>query len=191
MVYQCLKSGDGRRRGLVEDWETWLSKADELYSRFLGRVGESPFLYHEVAAVGFLASAAALAGFVPLAEYEVLKRAQGRKHAEVKGRADLWFSAGRRCYSFEFKRAWLAATEANLGALLGEALRDVECIDRDEYHYAAGGLIARVRDESRIPSYLQFAESDAVDLAYRIGPPGFDGAFLYFSLCKQDWGSAN
>lgn len=47
---------------------------------------------------------------------------------------------------------------------------------------AAGGLIARVRDERRLKTYREFAESEDVDLAYRIGPDGEDGAFLYFRL---------
>ena len=65
MTYERLKGGDGRMRGLLADWDKWLINADQLYYRFLDRVGESPFLYHEVASVGFLASAAAMAGFTP------------------------------------------------------------------------------------------------------------------------------
>ena len=60
--------------------------------------------------------------------------------------------------------------------------RHVRCIKRDEYHYAAGGLLAFVGEEKRLNTYHEFAESDDVDLAYRIGPDGHNGAFLYFRL---------
>jgi hypothetical protein len=182
MSFERLKCSDGRMRGLLADWERWLIKADNLYCRFLARIGDSPFLYHEVASVGFLASAAAMAGFIPLAEYEVVKRRAQDKRARVDGRADFWFCSDDRAYSFEFKRAHVAATPANLSETLTRAYHDIARIQRDEYHYAAGGLIARVRDEHRLETYLGFAEHDDVDLAYRIGPKGQDGAFLFFKL---------
>jgi hypothetical protein len=181
-MFQRLRGADGRRRGLLADWDSWLRCADELYSRFLVRTGDSPFVYHEVASVGFLASAAAMAGFVPLAEYEVVKRGRDDKRARVDGRADFWFSSGARAYSFEFKRAFLAATPGNLKEVLNGAEEDVACIQRDEYHYAAGGLIARVRDVARLKTYEEFGESAEVDLAYHIGPTGKDGAYLFFKL---------
>jgi hypothetical protein len=182
MTYKRLKKGEGRRRGLLADWEAWLTNGDTLYDRFIATVGESPFLYHEVASVGFLASAAAMAGFVPLAEYEVIKRGREDKRARVDGRADLWFSSGPRAYSFECKRAFVAATPRNLADVLYQATEDVACIQREEYHYAAGALIARVRDTHRLNIYHDFAESEHVDLAFHIGPDGENGAFLYFKL---------
>lgn len=182
MALELLKRGDGRRQGLITDWNLWLSHADKLYDRFLTRVGESPFYFHEVASSGFLASAAALAGFVPLAEYEIVKRAKPDRRVKVDGRADLWFSTPERAYSFELKRAWLAATPANLASSLEAAADDIACIPREEYHYAAGVLITRVRDAHREPTYKAFAATDAVDLAYRIGPPGENGAYLFFKL---------
>lgn len=184
MSFECLKACDGRKRGLLSDWEAWIRAADALYLRFLNRAGESPFYFHEVASVGFLASAAAIAGFLPLAEYEIIKRAQHDKRVKVDGRADLWFDTGPRCYSFEFKRAWASATEQNLTEVLAEATNDIACIGREEYHYAAGGLLARVRDPHRTDVYRAFADRDEVDIAYRIGPEGEDGAFLYFGLVK-------
>ena len=123
-----------------------------------------------------------MAGFTPLSEYEVIKRGREDKRARVDGRADLWFSSGSRAYSFEFKRAYTAATSKNLLEVLTVASDDIACISRDEYHYAAGGLIARVRDEHRQDTYTRFAESDAVDLAYHIGPDGENGAFIFFKL---------
>lgn len=182
MAFRELKRLDGRQRGLLQDWEAWLKQADKLYGRFLDDVGDSPFLYHEVASVGFLASAAAMAGFVPLAEYEVIKRGRNDKRTRVDGRADLWFSSGQRSYSFECKRAYFSATKKNLSDMLTHAKDDIACIQRDESHYAAGCLLARVRDAKRVEIYEQFAQSDEVDFAYHIGPDGEEGAYLYFSL---------
>lgn len=182
MVFEVLRRGDGRRRGLTGDWNAWLEQADALYDRFLGRVGESPFAYHEVASSGFLASAAALAGFIPLAEYEIIKRGKVDRRTRADGRADLWFASPGRAYSFELKRALLSATLGNLAAGLHAAVDDVSCIPREEYHYAAGLLVTRVRDVEREPVYRAFAASDRVDAAYRIGPDGENGAYLFFRL---------
>jgi hypothetical protein len=182
MAYRCLKACDGRSRGLLADWESWMQSADLLYVRFLKRLGESPFFYHEVAAVGFLANAAACAGFLPVNEYDIVKRAKSDKRIKVPGRADLWIDSGPRCYSFEFKRAWVAATPNNLSGSLEAASDDIRCVSNDEYHYAAAGLLAAVRDEHRIQKYEAFAHSDEVDLAYHVGPEGENGAYIFFRL---------
>ena len=182
MTYYCLKECDGRKKTLLADWEYWLRAADKLYYRFLDRIGDSPFYFHEVASVGFLASAAALAGFLPITEYEIIKRGGGDRRTKGDGRADLWFDGGRRCYSFEAKRAWLAATQINLEREMKSAHRDIKRIDREEFHDAAGLLLTRVRDPERQDIYEAFAGSDAVDLAYHIGPEGEDGAYLFFKL---------
>lgn len=182
MAFRELKRYDGRQRGLLQDWEAWLTQADILYDRFLETVGDSPFVYHEVASVGFLASSAAMAGFVPLAEYEVIKRGRNDKRTRVDGRADLWFSSGPRFYSFECKRAHFSATRKNLADMMSLAVKDIACIQREEYHYAAACLLARVRDAERTEIYEDFAQSDDVDFAYHIGPEGAEGAYIFFSL---------
>jgi hypothetical protein len=182
---ELVKTGDGRRKALLADWNKWMGSADELYGRFLDRVRHSPFYYHEVASTGFLAAAAAMAGFVPLAEYEILKRGRDDARTKSDGRADLWFSGGRLCYSFEMKRAYLSATRKNLSAVLNEAARDIGCIGRDEYHYGAGCLITRIRDVERMQIYREFAQCDEVDICFRIGPDGEDGAFLFFQLVQN------
>jgi hypothetical protein len=76
----------------------------------------------------------------------------------------------------------VAATRKNLSDVLDIASADIACIQREEYHYAAAGLLARVRDEHRHATYINFAKSDLVDLAYKIGPDGEDAAFLFFKL---------
>ena len=115
-------------------------------------------------------------------EYEIIKRGSADRRTKGDGRADLWFDGGPRCYSFEAKRAWLAATPSNLLASLNCAYNDIARIDREEFHDAAGLLIARVRDENRTQTYEEFAQSQSVDLAYHIGPESVDGAYLFFKL---------
>ena len=65
---------------------------------------------------------------------------------------------------------------------VGIARGDKIAVALRTHRSAAGGLIARVRDKHRWDIYLKFAHSEKVDLAYRIGPEGEDGAFLFFKL---------
>lgn len=182
MVLEVLNRGDRRRHGVLSDTEAWLECAASLYDPFLRRVGQSPFFFHEVACASFLASAAALAGFIPLTEYAVIKRLKGDRRVKYDGRADFWFASPTRAYSFELKRAWAAATAANLGSRLADAAHEVRCIPTDEHNHAAGLLVTWVRDVHREPVYRSFAEQDAVDFACRLGPPGADGAYMFFRL---------
>lgn len=177
-----LKACDGRKAGLLSDWDAWMQAADILYNRTLYRAGYSPFCHHEVSAMGLLAGAAAMVGFAPFLEYELEKA--DTEHGKWSGRADLWFSSDKRCYSFEAKRAYVAATSANLEKVLAEAKQDAQNISVDEYNYAAGLLISYVSEEKRIKTYEAFAADDTVDLAYKIGPDGLDAAFLFFTLLE-------
>ncbi|MBA2936243.1 hypothetical protein HZF05_19350 [Sphingomonas sp. CGMCC 1.13654] len=181
MSFECLKS-DKRRKGVLSDWEIWLREADRLYCRYLEEIEESPFNFNEVSAVGFLSSAAARSGFLTLNEYEIIKRDQSDRRRKRPGRADLWLNGEKRSYSFEFKRAWHAATIHNLESTLSSARGDIDVVDKDESHYAAGVVLAYVRDEHRIERYRNFAQHESVDVAYRIGPDGEAGGYLFFSI---------
>lgn len=182
MSYTAIKIGDRRRSGIITDWEKWLKKADKLYSRFNDRLGgDSPFDYHEVAAVGFLANAAAMAKFLPMNEYELFKLGKTDKRTKVAGRADLWFDAGSRCYSIEFKKAREPQTLANLKQRLKYAYKDISCIRNDEYHHAAACLVTVARESKRIEICESFASDEIVDFAYRIGPKN-EPAYLYLML---------
>ncbi|MYM00265.1 hypothetical protein GR702_21200 [Novosphingobium sp. FGD1] len=156
--------------------------ADELYMRFYDRLeGDSPFLYHEVASVGFLASSAAMAGYLPMNEYDVFKKGKLDKRYKERGRADLWFDAGDRCYSFEFKRTRRPVTMGYLEDRLNSALEDINCIYSEEYHYAAACLVTVATEPKRIAVCQDFGRSRLVDFAYQIGPVE-EPAFLFFRL---------
>lgn len=182
MSYECIKIADARRTGILSDWERWLRHADQLYKRFADRLeGDSPFNYHEVASVGFLSNAAAMAGYLPMNEYDVFKRGKSDKRTKVRGRADLWFDTGARCYSFEVKRTRRPVTVRYLGQRLEQAFSDVECVDRDEYHYAAACLLTVAHEQARIETCRRFASERVIDAAYAIGPRN-EPAFLFFQL---------
>lgn len=182
LSYECIKVADGRRKGILSDWESWLRNADKLYDRFTDRLeGDSPFDYNEVASVGFLSNAAAMAGYLPMNEYDIFKRGRSDKRTKVLGRADLWFDSGPRCYSFEFKRTRRPVTVGYLGQRLEQAYSDVKCVDRDESHHAAACLLTVAREPDRIDTCRRFADSEVIDAAYRIGPRD-QPAFLFFQL---------
>ena len=181
MTYECIKFRDRRRKQIASDLEAWLKCADQRYSRFYDRLDDSPFDYHEVAGVGFLASAAALAGYLPLNEYDVIKRGKSDKRTKVRGRADLWFDAGKRCYSFEFKRTKRPETVHYLNQRLGTAFDDVKCVGNDEHDYSAACLVTVPRENKRIAICETFAEEEYVDFAYRIGPAELQ-AYLFFQF---------
>ncbi|WP_336960091.1 hypothetical protein [Sphingobium aquiterrae] len=181
MSFDCLKS-DKRRPSILSDWESWLREADKIYCRYLNEIEESPFDFNEVSAVGFLSAAAARIGFLTLNEYEIIKRDQRDKRRKRPGRADLWLNGEERSYSFEFKRAKYEATASNLEAALRAARRDIDVIDKDESHHAAGVVLAYVRDEHRVETYRHFARHRDVHAAYRIGPEGSTGGYIFFSI---------
>jgi hypothetical protein len=172
------KRVDGRRNIVKRDWARWLIEADRWYTRYLRTGHDSPFAYHEVASVGFLSCAASRANFLTLNEYELEKK-------RGWGRADLWMLHRGISYSFEFKRAWHAATAQNLITTLREARRDIGRIPDDECHHAAGGVIAYVDHKKRVPTLEEFCGHKEVDMAYRIGPAGKNAVFLFFAFKER------
>ena len=99
--YLC---GDNRTRE-ARIWNEWMKQAAVLSDRYYGEGWEDdPFAYNETASVSHLAAAAALAGFVGLAEWSTSKknRLDGRKKSQ--GRNDLWLRAENYTWSFEFKQ---------------------------------------------------------------------------------------
>jgi hypothetical protein len=91
-------------------------------------IDASPFEFNEVSAVGFLTVAAARCDFLTLNEYEISKSSKLDRRKKAAGRADLWISGKDRTYSFEFKRAWYAATIKNLEATMSRALGDISAV---------------------------------------------------------------
>ena len=123
-----------------------------------------------------------MSGHLPLIEYGIRKKNKLDKRKKSNGRADLWIDFPSRSYSFEFKRAWYAATIKNLEATLRVVKGDINCVGDDEHDVAAACIIAYVRDKQRNPTYEAFAKRSDVDFAYHIGPEEEGGAYLFFAL---------
>lgn len=182
MTYSCVKMHDARRTVLLADWEKWLKSADKLYLRMYQRLeGESPFDYNEMSCVGLLCSAAGIAGHLPMLEYNIVKAASHDRRFRVGGRADLWFEGNRDCYSFEMKRIDRGFSYASLSRRLQKANADIRLIQANECHVASGCLLAVASDKGSMKICNDFAASDEVDLAYKIGPKD-EPAFLFFKV---------
>jgi hypothetical protein len=182
MAYETVKRGDQRRRLLLGDWKPWLEQMAGLYDRYLLEEYPSPFSLHEQATVGLLVSAAARAGFINYNEYEIIKKGRGDKRRRVSGRADFWMDCNGRGYSFEVKRAYIETSKTQLRATMRSAITDAECICEDECDQAVGLVLAYMNENGDPELYETFSKSEDVSFAYRFGPRGKGGAFLFFSL---------
>ena len=180
MSLTCLKAD--KRAVAYRDWNGWLEQSSKLHDRFLDEIGISPFDANEQSSVGLFAAASAMAGHLPLLEYGIRKKDRDDRRKRCNGRADLWIDFPARCYSFEFKRAWYAATLKNLRATLTVVRGDIGCVGDEEHDVAAACMIAYVRDAHRKHTYEAFAEDKQVHFAYHIGPADAGGAYLYFAL---------
>ena len=182
MALTVIKECDGRKRGLIDDWNRWLVAADQLYMRMLNEENIYPIAQHEVSISGFLASSAALAGFLPLMEYETLKKDKNSVDGYRNGRADLWFSSGHRTYSFEIKRAFYQSNINKLKSVMNLVIKDTGFIDDNEAGYFCACVMAYVSDEKYINVFEEFSRDENVTSAYRIGPSGAGCAYIYFNI---------
>lgn len=99
-----LVQADNRLRE-ARIWDRWMYQAAAYADRYYTEAGEDdPFAYNEAASVSHLSSAAALAGYLGLAEWSTEKnsRLDGRKRSH--GRSDFWLFADGVSWSFEFKQ---------------------------------------------------------------------------------------
>ncbi len=132
-------------------WSKWLRKAGVLFDRYIDCVDEDdPFAYNETASVAFLASAAALAGHIALAEYSVTKieaaKADRRKlrDRERHGRGDLWLHAEGQYWAFEFKQrnsVGVSRADGRLGSLFGKAVDCARQVNRKQEGTPVAGLV--------------------------------------------------
>jgi hypothetical protein len=183
---QCEWLKGKRRRGSKEfdRFERWLSATASLCAELWAYTDEFfPFHDNESSAVSVLVGGAARAGFLPVSEYRLRKRAWEDRRRWRDGRADLWFVADNSAYSFEFKRSWNAANQKNLQSVLELARSDIRRVPTTEYDTAFAGVIAPVYDEAEPGVYNRYVEE--VDYACRLGDPDTFEVFLYFDECKR------
>jgi len=182
-VIKYLKKPDGRKRTLFKELDKWFKQIDKLNQKIIDTYEISPFEYNEICAAGLMSNAAALSGYLPFIEYNILKKHKGQRTKKY-GRADLWFSSNNYAYSFELKRAWYRATISNLQGQLDFAYKDICKIPSDEYHYAFACVIAHVRDKDINEIYQDFSKTENVDIALRISQKENFETYLYFQLRK-------
>ncbi|MER0239673.1 hypothetical protein [Fulvimarina sp. MAC8] len=201
-----LETGDRRRREW-HVWDNWMNHAAQLCGRFYGEVEtddpymfDDPFAYNETASVSLLASAAACAGYLGLAEFTTQKRSRGDRRKISHGRCDLWLCE-EASWAFEFKQIRGSSVGAKrIEGAMEDAVRCARQIHSNDADAAVAGLILslafwegeeRERIRSRIEDFtLEGACSDRY--AWQIsGPRTVDEniqkceTFLIFDVVKR------
>ena len=175
-----LKADRRRREHLA--WETWMRTAAKMANSFYNDAGEDdPFNYGETASVGFLATAAARAGYLALPEFAVKKVSQIDRRKRGRGRSDLWLmTESGQDWWFEFKQHFITrGSDRDLERRWEAAIR---CADQIKMHGSAvAGLVASLAWlKQHRPSNLDAAQEalnrfqDQRQFAYRIGARNAD-----------------
>lgn len=191
----------GRRNTLeYKAWSEWLDAADALTRRYCRAMEEDdPFAYNETASVSILASAAACAGYVGLADFST-RKASRENRAHGPGRSDFWMEAEGRAWAFEFKQ-WMPVTapRKRLVSHMAAAERCAKTIVRSRSDGVIAGLIVPlywIKEGKRSTSevVLQRARTNLeafaseCDFAWTVGGAG--GAretWLLFKIVRTWW----
>lgn len=86
------------------DWSVWLSSLATLVTRFDQEVEDDALAYNETASVSMLTGAAALAGYLGVAEFYTQKGHKADRRFAVDGRCDFWMASEAKSWGFEFKQ---------------------------------------------------------------------------------------
>ena len=165
----------------VKVWEDWLYATSYVYDNYLRRIDISPFELNEASLVAMLASSAVVANANPLVDMSIGKHGHDGKGIR-KGRSDLWVDFGEVTYSFELKRAKQMANLNNLNARLDLAWQDICKVPPSEHDHSAAMLMAGVFAESKDQILRGFASHKDVDFAFRFGPAGIGGGYLFLRM---------
>lgn len=98
----CLQ-GD-KRTIEYRDWTVWLTALGTLVTRFDDEVEDDALAYNETASVSMLAGAAALVGYLGIAEFYTKKGHRDDRRFAADGRCDFWMASDARSWGFEFKQ---------------------------------------------------------------------------------------
>lgn len=130
-----LVNGDARTTEF-RVWSEWMAKAAFLFDRHLSLWDDDdPFSYNETASVAFLASAAALAGHVALAECCTEKLSAAADTAKARkrkrhGRGDLWLYTEKSGWAFEFKQRLSVGVSRGNGRLKSRMAAARKCAEQ-------------------------------------------------------------
>lgn len=158
--------------------DRWMRETATLLQGFRYYTPEyRPFQELEVPGVSLLLAAAASAGYYPISEYKISKFDRSDRRKTRPGRADLWFIANDKSYSFEFKRAWDISSKAQLEQCMSGAFVDICDIPSSESDYAFAAVIAPVFDGACLDIYNAF---NAGGLNFHIGTTDHDVDVFFF-----------
>jgi hypothetical protein len=183
--YECVKPFRGRDADKLRwTFDSWMGHTallcDQIWQRTCDWYDEPfrPFHDTENAGVSVLLAGAARAGFLPFSEYWIEKTdADGES---TYGRADLWFIAEAKAFSFEFKRAYDKSDAGKLSREMERADRDIFRVPKTEHDWGFAGLIAPLYDEWTSEStLLDFAEE--VDCCFKVGADQKYSCYFYFN----------
>ena len=197
---EYLRGDDRTREARI--WNDWMTQAAFLSDRYYsGGWEDDPFAYNEAASVSHLAAAAALAGFVGLAEWSTRKRNRldGRKIGH--GRSDLWLRAEKYTWSFEFKQIRGSSVgPKRLCSAHSDAISNAKQIHSTDANSAVASVIislawwedderARIRDH--VEEFIH-GEFDRSVYAWKIvGPENVDEdirrceTYLFFDVLRK------
>ncbi|WP_447753333.1 hypothetical protein [Sphingopyxis fribergensis] len=154
------------RRHEATIWARWLGKVPQMRRAFAQAIDDDPLLYNETASVGVLASAAARAGMLALAEYSATKRGDGRGRPHRHGRCDLWLCdpAAEISWAFEFKQLFCAPSprRGTIAAALDRACADARKVHPLEADRCFGALLISAREgQALAPGAIERIEAVA------------------------------
>ena len=183
----CLK-GD-QRTIEYRDWSVWLSSLATLVSRFDTEVEDDALAYNETASVSMLAGAAALAGFLGLAEFYTVKGRKTDRRFAADGRCDFWMASDDRSWGFEFKQRTPARLTPSIPERAMEEAHDcARGLRRTEANRRVAGLIVSLfkidDDELDAARELLRAFARRRDFAWELRGRGgcASDTFLFFDL---------
>ena len=123
--HQLLKADKRTREARI--WDHWMSCGAAYAERYFAEASEDdPFAYNETASVSHLAAAAALAGYLGMAEWSTDKKSRLDRRRKGYGRSDLWLCAEGSTWCFEFKQ--VRGGSAGPKRLSNGMERAVECV---------------------------------------------------------------
>lgn len=184
MDYEWLKGHSSKQKKIFEVFDPWMQETANISEQFWSYASDQfyPFHDNENSAVSILLGGASRAGYSAVSEYRLRKRDRKDRRRWKDGRADLWFVAQSKAFSFEFKRAWNAASSKNLAEVMDDATWDIKNVPTNESDHAFAGVIAPAYDEAEVGVYEAFAKQ--VDFCCRLGDPQRFEVYFYLNQIR-------
>ena len=175
----CLQ-GD-KRTIEHRDWSVWLTALGTLVSRFDQEVEDDALAYNETASVSMMAGAAALAGYLGMAEFYTKKGHRDDRRFAADGRCDFWMASDARSWGFEFKqRTPKRLTPAIPLRAMEEAQDCARSLRKTEANQRVAGLIV---------SLCKIEEDDLEDARASLRAFGLERDFAWELRGQGGWAS--